>query len=167
MDTVAEGAVFVDSEGLITHVNRQTEEMFGFERTELINKPIEALVPERFRPGHVGLRNRYMQDPQPVPLGIGRELVGRRRDGTEFPMELSLSAIESDGGLAVLALVTDISERRKLEIERSRLSETVEDIARFVEAEQQMPQVGWDVEAPPMADAPEESPSDQGTSRGA
>ena len=115
MDTVAEGAVFVDTEGRIRHVNRQTERIFGFERTELINQPIEVLVPKRFREAHVGHRDRYLSDPQPIPQGIGRELVGLRRDGSEFPMELSLSPVEADSEVAVLALVTDISRRRNTE----------------------------------------------------
>lgn len=113
LDAVAEGAVFVDRDGRITHVNRRTEEMFGFERTELVNQPIEVLVPERFREEHVKHRERYMSSPELIPLGIGRELVGRRRDGWEFPMELSLSPIETEQGLSVLALVTDITERRR------------------------------------------------------
>jgi PAS domain S-box-containing protein len=112
MDAVAEGAVFVDDEGLIMHVNRQAEEIFGFERTDLINQPVEVLVPERFREAHVGHRQRYMADPHRVPLGIGRELIGLRSDGSEFPMELSLSPIETERGHGVLALVTDISVRR-------------------------------------------------------
>jgi PAS domain S-box-containing protein len=115
MDTVAEAAVFVDAEGRIRHVNRQTERIFGFERTELINQPIEMLVPKRFREAHVGFRDRYIADPHPIPQGIGRELVGLRRDGSEFPMELSLSPVEADSEVAVLALVTDISRRRHME----------------------------------------------------
>ncbi|NIR44163.1 MAG: PAS domain S-box protein [Gemmatimonadetes bacterium] len=115
LDAVAEGAVFVDEDGRITHVNRRAEEMFGFERTELVNQPVEVLVPERFREEHIKHREGYMSSPELVPLGIGRELVGRRRDGTEFPMELSLSPIETEDGPSVLALITDISERRRLE----------------------------------------------------
>ena len=103
----------MDRDGRIRHINRQTEQMFGFERTELINQPIEFLVPERFREAHVGHRDRYMADPQLIPQGIGRELVARRRDGSEFPMELSLSPMEMDGEFGVLALVTDTSGRRR------------------------------------------------------
>jgi PAS domain S-box-containing protein len=113
LDAVAEGAVLVDRDGRIRHINRQAEQLFGFERTELVNQPIELLVPERLRKAHVGHRDRYMADPQLIPQGIGRELVGRRRDGSEFPMELSLSPMETDGEFGVLALVTDISGRRK------------------------------------------------------
>jgi PAS domain S-box-containing protein len=94
LDTVAEGAVLVDGDGRIRHINRQTENLFAYERTELINQPVEFLVPERYREAHVGHRQGYMANPQPLPQGIGRELVARRRDGTEFPMELSLSPEE-------------------------------------------------------------------------
>ncbi len=69
-------------------------------------------MPKRFREVHVGHRDRSLSDPQPIPQGIGRELVGLRRDGSEFPMELSLSPVEADSEVAVLALVTDISRRR-------------------------------------------------------
>lgn len=118
MDAVAEGAVIVDEEGRIRDANRKLEELFRYDRTELINQPVEILVPERFREAHVGHRQRYMAHPDPVPLGIGRELVARRRDGSEFPMELSLSPLKLDGEKEVLALVTDISERRQLEADR-------------------------------------------------
>ncbi len=125
IDAVAEGAVIVDSEGRIRDVNRKSEELFGYDRTELINQPVEILVPERFREAHVGHRRRYMAQPSPVPLGIDRELVARRRNGSEFPMELSLSPMSLDGVDCVLALVTDISERRRIESERA-LSVAVE-----------------------------------------
>jgi PAS domain S-box-containing protein len=126
LDTVAEGAVLVDGDGRIRHINRQTENLFAYERTELINQPVEFLVPERYREAHVGHRQGYMANPQPLPQGIGRELVARRRDGTEFPMELSLSPVETDGEPLVLALVTDISERHKVEEQRLLLSTAVE-----------------------------------------
>lgn len=118
MDAVAEGAVIVDEDGRIRDVNRKAEELFRYDRTELINQPVEMLVPERFRDAHVGHRQRYMADPDPVPLGIGRELTARRRDGSEFPMELSLSPMKLDGERTVLALITDITERRQIEAER-------------------------------------------------
>jgi PAS domain S-box-containing protein len=132
LDSVVEGTVFVDVDGRIMHVNRQAEDMFGFERTELINQPVEVLVPKRFRDVHVKHREGYTADPRPVPMGIGREVVGRRRDGEEFLIELSLSPIELETGPGVLALVTDISDRRRVEEERRLLSTAVEQSAQPV-----------------------------------
>lgn len=118
MDAVVEGAVIVDADGRIRDVNSKAEELFRYDRTELINQPVEILVPERFREAHVGHRQRYTSHPDPVPLGIGRELVARRRDGSEFPMELSLSPMTLEGEKSVLALVTDTTKRRQIEAER-------------------------------------------------
>lgn len=132
LDAVSEGVIFVDRDGRIRHLNRQAELLFGFERTELINQPVELLIPERFRDAHVRYRERYMADPGPVPLGIGRELVGRRRDGGEIPIELSLSPVGVDGDVRVLALVSDISTRRRLQQERELLAQAVGQSAQAV-----------------------------------
>jgi PAS domain S-box-containing protein len=118
LDSIAECAVIVDSDGRITDMNRMAEAVFGYERTELVNQPIEYLMPERFREAHVAQHEGYMASPRRMPMGSGRELVGRRRDGSEFPIEISLSPIESGGPARVLALATDISNRRRIERER-------------------------------------------------
>jgi PAS domain S-box-containing protein len=118
LDSIAEIAVIVDSDGRITDMNRMAEAVFGYEHTELLNQPIEYLMPERFREAHVAQRESYMANPRRMPLGSGRELIGRRRDGSEFPIEISLSPIESGGDARVLALATDISHRRRMERER-------------------------------------------------
>lgn len=123
MDAVAVGAVIVDTNGRIRDLNRKAEELFRYDRTELINQPVEMLVPERFREAHVGHRERYTSAPDPVPLGIGRELVARRRDGSEFPMELSLSPMTLEGEKLVLALVTDTTERRQIEADQALTQE--------------------------------------------
>ncbi len=117
LDSVAESVLIVDRDGRISDVNRMAEAVFGYERTELLNQPIEYLLPERFRAAHVGHREDYMANPHRLPLGIGRDLVARRRDGSEFPVEISLSPIASGAGIRVLALVTDTSQRRRMEQE--------------------------------------------------
>jgi PAS domain S-box-containing protein len=89
-------------------------------------------LPERYRDGHVELRNSYLADPHVVPHGIGREFLARRRDGSEFPFELSLSPIEGPGEARVLALVADISERRMAGHQRLLLSMAVDNIAESV-----------------------------------
>jgi PAS domain S-box-containing protein len=118
LDSIAECAVIVDSDGRITDMNRMAEAVFGYERTELLNQPIEYLMPERFREAHVAQRESYMASPRRMPMGSGRELIGRRRDGSEFPVEISLSPIKSGDDERVLALATDISNRRRIERER-------------------------------------------------
>jgi PAS domain S-box-containing protein len=118
LDSIAEVALIVDSDGRITDMNRMAEAVFGYEHTELLNQPIEYLMPERFREAHVAQREGYMANPRRMPLGSGRELIGRRRDGSEFPIDISLSPIESGGDARVLALATDISHRRRLERQR-------------------------------------------------
>jgi PAS domain S-box-containing protein len=118
LDSVAESVIIVDRDGRISDMNRMAEATFGYERTELLRQPIEYLLPERFREGHVGHREEYMTRPRRLPLGIGRDLVARRRDGSEFPVEISLSPIASGSGMRVLALVTDISQRKRLERDR-------------------------------------------------
>lgn len=122
LDSVAESVLIVDRDGRISDMNRMAEAVFGYERTELLRQPIEYLVPERFRDAHVGHREGFMANPRRLPLGIGRDLVARRRDGSEFPVEISLSPIASGAGIRVLALITDISQRRRLEHEREESS---------------------------------------------
>lgn len=122
LDSVAESVLIVDRDGRISDMNRMAEAVFGYERTELLRQPIEYLLPERFREAHVARRESYMASPRRLPLGIGRELIARRRDGSEFPVEISLSPIASGAGIRVFALITDISQRRRLEREREESS---------------------------------------------
>lgn len=105
--------VMVDAGGLIVLVNAQTESMFGFARDDLIGKPVEVLVPLEMQSHHGSLRNGYFAQPEPRPMGGGRELFGRRADGSEFPVEIGLNPIESDEGVMVLASIADITERQR------------------------------------------------------
>jgi len=107
--------VAIDGTGTITLVNSLTEQLFGYGRDELIGKKVEMLVPWRFRYGHAEHRQGYLGDPQARPMGVGRELYGLRKDGTEFPVEIGLSPMETDQGRFVLSTVVDISERREQE----------------------------------------------------
>ncbi len=112
--------VMVNAEGKIVLVNAQTEKLFGYARKELIEQPIEMLVPSRFRGGHPGHRLGFFSNPQARSMGAGRELFGLRRDGTEMPLEIGLNPIKTDEGSFVLAAIVDITERKKAE-ERFRL----------------------------------------------
>jgi two-component system sensor kinase FixL len=112
--------VMLNTEGRITLVNTQTEAVFGYAREELIGQPIEMLVPERFRSQHVGDRHEYHGDARARSMGAGRELFGRRKDGSEVPIEIGLNPIHTSEGLFVLASIIDISERKRAELKAAR-----------------------------------------------
>jgi PAS domain S-box-containing protein len=112
--------VMINQGGRIEMVNLQAERVFGYARAELIGQPVEILLPQRFREQHPALRQSYFATPQSRPMGIGRDLFARRKDGSEFPVEIGLNPIETDQGTMVLSAIVDISERKRSE-ERFRL----------------------------------------------
>ena len=114
-ESAAEGIVIVNQAGHIARVNARAAQMFGYAPQELFGLPIDVLLPERFRAAHDKHRARYFAAPRTRPMGVGLDLFGLRKGGTEFPIEISLSTIETTEGLLAMALVTDISERRNLE----------------------------------------------------
>ncbi len=115
VDLSPTGMVLTDAEGRIVLVNRELERLFGYTRDELIGRTIELLVPERHRSIHPRHRARYAQAPEARHMGVGRDLAGRRKDGSEFPLEIGLVPVERDGHRFVVGSVVDISERRRLE----------------------------------------------------
>jgi PAS domain S-box-containing protein len=126
LEAAPDAEVCVDAGGQIVLVNAQTERLFGYRREELAGQPVEILVPDAIKAGHPAHRAGYLADPQPRQMGEGLELAGRRRDGSTFPAEISLSAIETDEGILVMAAVRDVTERRELQAERERLKTQAE-----------------------------------------
>jgi PAS domain S-box-containing protein len=109
------GMVVVDGRGMITLVNAQIESSFGYTRVELLGRPIEMLVPERFRPRHPSYRESFVSEPAARPMGAGRDLFGLRKDGTEFPVEIGLNPLQTEQGVLVLGTIVDITERKQAE----------------------------------------------------
>ncbi len=115
LEAAPDAMVIVDSAGLIMLVNRQTEELFGYAREEVLAKPVEMLVPERLRDRHPSQRDGYFADPSVRPMGADLELYATRKDGSEFPVEILLSPLTIDRETIVSAALRDVTERKKTE----------------------------------------------------
>jgi PAS domain S-box-containing protein len=126
LETAPDAIVGVGTDGRIALVNAQTECLFGYTRAELIGETIELLVAEGARGSHPTLRAGYFQDPKPRPMGAGMELAGRRKDGSEFPAEISLSAIQTERGVLVSAAIRDVTERRRAAEAQAQLASIVQ-----------------------------------------
>lgn len=117
IESAPSGMLMVDQEGKIVLVNSPAEKLFGYSRDELIGKAVEILVPERSQGQHPAFRAGFFGKPESRPMGAGRDLFGRRKDGTEFPIEIGLNPIETDEGVLALSAIVDITERKQLERE--------------------------------------------------
>jgi PAS domain S-box-containing protein len=126
VEAAPDAVVCVDAAGLIVLVNAATERLFGYRRDQLTGRPVEMLVPEASQAGHPANRAAYMKDPLPRQLGAGLEVAGRRRDGSTFPAEISVSTIDNGEGILVTATIRDVTERMELLAERERLKTQAE-----------------------------------------
>ena len=115
LESVPDAVIAADEDGTIVLVNPQTEALFGYSRAELLGHPVEMLMPERYRGRHVVQREGYFADPKIRPMGATLNLWGRRRDGREFPVEISLSPLRTPAGLLVTTTIRDITQRRQAE----------------------------------------------------
>ncbi len=120
LEAAPNAMIMVNQEGRITLVNAAAETVFGYAREELIGSAIEILIPERFRSDHPRDRTHYFADPTVRMMGAGRELYGRRKDGSAIPVEIGLTPVQTPEGLFVLASVVDITRRKAAELEEQR-----------------------------------------------
>jgi PAS domain S-box-containing protein len=125
VESAPDGIIAVDGTGAIVLVNRQAQRMFGYEEQELLGQLIEILLPDRLRTRHVEHCQGYFQSPTTRPMGIGLSLAGRRRDGSEFPVEISLSPMPTSDGLLVTGVIRDVTDRRQVEEQIRTLNENL------------------------------------------
>ncbi len=115
LESAPDAMVIVGQDGRIILVNSQTQRLFGYQREELLGKSVEILVPQRFRDKHPGHRSGFFSQPRPRSMGAGLDLYGLRRDGTEFPVEVSLSPLETEEGMFVSSAIRDATDRKRFE----------------------------------------------------
>jgi PAS domain S-box-containing protein len=125
------GVMAVDAAGCIILLNAQMEKMFGYSREELIGRPVEVLVPVRFQQRHAGLRKKFSAAPQMRPMGTGRDLVGARKDGSEFAVEIGFNPTAAGMGDIVIATVVDITERKRAAEEENAHEHEQENVQLF------------------------------------
>jgi PAS domain S-box-containing protein len=135
LEASPDAMIFANEKGLIVLVNHQTEVIFGYKKNEIIGQQIDILIPEDLRAGHKEHRGNYFAHPKVRPMGVGLELFALRKDGTRFPVEISLAPIVTEEGTLVAASLRDITERKKLEEQLKKFSEQLEEQVKIKTAE--------------------------------
>src|SRR5215467_2409999 len=142
LESASEGIVLVDASGRITLVNAAAERMFGYDRAELLGQMLEILLPDPVRRAHAEHRAQYFGEPRVRPMGSGLDLAGRRKDGTEFPVEISLSHIDAAEGMTAMALITSRIEVMLLDAEEQNLPpQVLEDLQVLHRATQRVARI--------------------------
>jgi PAS domain S-box-containing protein len=142
IEALPDGVVVINSDGFIVLVNEQAEALFGYPRSEMLGQAVELLMPERIRGEHVGFRQAYFRDPKPRPMGArALQLVGRRKDGSEVPVEISLSPLHTPEGLLVTSVVRDISARKREEAKFRTLVENIPAVTFIAPLDESVPEL--------------------------
>lgn len=130
LETAPDAVVIIDGNGVIALVNSQTEQLFGYGRAELLGRPLEMLMPERYRGSHFAQTRAYTADPRARPMGSGLDLFGMRKDGSEFPIDVSISPLPPEKEIFIASTIRDMTSHRRLEEELRQRTRELEEADR-------------------------------------